>query len=209
MNKQQIENIIASVKPQTLIAVTKMQTIEDVQFLVDMGIENLAENKLQELLKKKEHFPNVNWHFIGRIQSNKINKIVANSFLIHSVASLRHLQLINDVARKQGKIQNILIQLNIANESTKAGFSSDELKQLLDSYDQYQNIKICGLMVIGNHTDDQGLIKETFIQANDQFNQLKNHFPSFDILSMGMSNDYQIALNCGSTHVRIGSLLFK
>lgn len=141
---------------KTLVAVTKNQSIDDVKELELLGVNNFGENKLQELLKKKEHFPNANWHFIGRIQSNKIKDMVHNCVLIHSVASIKHLSKINLEASKINKVQDILVQIN-----------------------------------------------------NTLFKHLQLQSSNFDILSMGMSNDYKLAIQQGSNCVRIGSLLFK
>ncbi len=205
MNIIKINKLINSIPNNVkLVAVTKNQSLEDVQTLYDLGINNFGENRLQELLKKKAVFPEANWHFIGRIQSNKIKDIVKNCVLIHSVSEIRHLEKINTEACKFGKVQDILLQLNLANEVTKQGMNLGDVDSILTNLHQFPNVSIRGLMVIGNHVDDSSKIEHTFKLAN----KIYNEYEFFDILSMGMSNDYDIAINCNTTMVRIGSLLF-
>lgn len=193
----------------SLVAVSKNQSIDDIQSLVDLGVTNLGENKLQEIIRKKEYFPQVNWHFIGRIQSNKIAKIVQHSVLIHSVSELRYLNLINDHARNQNKVQDVLLQINLANELTKAGLKEEELNWLTKNYKTYQHVRICGLMIIGDNVKDHQQIKETFDNGYNLYNHLKCQIEDFSILSMGMSNDYKLAIEAGSNMVRLGTILFQ
>lgn len=193
----------------TLVAVTKNQSINDVKELELLGVNNFGENKLQELIKKKEYFPNANWHFIGRIQSNKIKDMVHNCVLIHSVASIKHLSKINLEASKINIVQDILVQINIANDPNKDGLSQLELDELIANQNDYLHIRVRGMMVIGDHTDDINKISTTFATANVLFKELQQQFTNFDILSMGMSNDYKLAIQQGSNCVRVGSLLFK
>ncbi len=207
MDINKVNNIQNSLGTAKLIAVTKNQDIEAVKLLFDNGYTEFGENKLQELIKKKEILPNANWHFIGRIQSNKIKQIVHHSVLIHSVSEFRYLQKINDEAGKINKIQDVLLQLNIANEVTKKGLSKDDLELIINS--NFNNVRICGMMVMGDHTDDQVKIEATFKTAKTEFDQLQSKFENFNILSMGMSSDYELAIKCGSNMVRIGTLLFK
>ncbi len=207
MDINKVNNIQNSLGTAKLIAVTKNQDIEAVKLLFDNGYTEFGENKLQELIKKKEILPNANWHFIGRIQSNKIKQIVHHSVLIHSVSEFRYLQKINDEAGKFNKIQDVLLQLNIANEVTKKGLSKDDLELIINS--NFNNVRICGMMVMGDHTDDQVKIEATFKTAKTEFDQLQSKFENFNILSMGMSSDYELAIKCGSNMVRIGTLLFK
>lgn len=192
----------------SIVAVTKNQSIEDISQLVKQGVNDLGENRLQEIEKKHQFFPNVRWHFIGRIQSNKIAKIVMYSHLIHSVCEIRHLEQINECAKKQGKIQNILLQLNLANEQTKAGMSFENIQFLIANQNNFKYIKICGMMVIGNNSTDNQLISSTFAQGRSLYLEYQKQFTDFTILSMGMSNDYQIAIENGSNMLRLGRILF-
>lgn len=204
--KHIIENIPSNV---TLVAVTKNQSIDDIKTLVDLGVDNFAENKLQELVKKKLVFPDVKWHFIGRIQTNKIKDIVKHSVLIHSVSELRYLQKIDIEASKLNIIQDVLLQVNIANEDTKKGISSEEFDYIIKNQDTFKHVRIRGLMTIGDHVTDNEVIETTFKSAWQTFNQISKGNKYFNILSMGMSSDYKSAIACGSTMVRIGTLLFK
>lgn len=209
MNIDKTRKIIEDLKPQvTLVAVTKNQRIEDVDTLYKLGVDQFGENKLQELIKKKEIYPNAKWHFIGRIQSNKIKDIVKHASLIHSVSELRYLQKINSEAEKLNKIQDVLLQLNIANEETKKGIDTTQFEYIIANQAQFPNVRIRGLMVMGNHTEDLSVIENTFKLAKQQYESIHNQYPHFSILSMGMSFDYKLAIECGSTMVRLGSVLF-
>lgn len=208
MNINKVNEIRNSIGDNTtLVAVTKNQSIEDVQVLYDNGYRQFGENKLQELVKKKEIFPDANWHFIGRIQSNKLKAIVANSALIHSVSEYRYLQKINSEAQKIDKVQDVLLQLNIANEPTKKGLTQDDLNTIINE-DSFNNVNIRGIMVMGDHVEDEATIINTFRVAKETFETLKSDFDSFDTLSMGMSSDYMLAVQNGSTMVRLGTILF-
>lgn len=208
MNINKVNEIRNSIGDNTtLVAVTKNQSIEDVQVLYDNGYRQFGENKLQELVRKKEIFPDATWHFIGRIQSNKLKAIVANSALIHSVSEYRYLQKINSEAQKIDKVQDVLLQLNIANEPTKKGLTQDDLDAIINE-DSFTNINIRGIMVMGDHVEDEATIINTFRVAKETFETLKSNFDSFDTLSMGMSSDYMLAVQNGSTMVRLGTILF-
>lgn len=210
MNIQNTKQLISSIPSDvTLVAVTKNQTIEDVTALYDLGISDFGENKLQELLKKQVIFPDVRWHFIGRIQSNKIKQIVNSSYLIHSVSEIRYLDKINSEAGKIDKVQKILLQLNLANEESKKGISLNDFSYVINNSNSYSNVEICGLMVMGNHVDDSTIIKSTFNQAHSLFKEISESNYNFNTLSMGMSNDYELAIKSGSNMIRLGTVLFK
>lgn len=209
MNINNTKTIINSIPNDVkLVAVTKNQSLEDVQVLVNLGINDFGENKLQELVKKKLIFPDCNWHFIGRIQSNKIKDIVKHSCLIHSVSELRYLERINHEASKINKVQDILLQLNLAMEDSKKGLPIEQLEFIVNNLESFENVRICGLMVMGNHTDNMTIINQTFNEAHQVFTDLKTHSSDITTLSMGMSNDYTLAISAGSNLVRIGSALF-
>lgn len=210
MNLENTQQVIAKVKNKNvnLIAVSKYQSDSDIKTLIKLGVSDFAENTEQNLKKRIELFPNVNWHFIGRIQSNKIKSIVNKSILIHSVSSLEHLAKIDKAALAINKIQNILIQINLTNESTKSGINLTELESFLKQAQAFPNINCQGFMIIGDHTDDQSIISATFKHANSLFNHYHEQY-NLSILSMGMSNDFELAIKYGSTHVRIGSKLFE
>ncbi len=191
-----------------VIAVSKYQSDEDIDKLVAINLQDFAENTEQNLTRRHDKYPIVNWHFIGRIQSNKIKRIVASASLIHSVASIKQLTKIDAEAQKINKVQPILIQINIANEKTKAGINVTELEQFINQVDKFSNIDFQGFMVIGDHTEDQEKINTTFKHAKQVFEQYSEQY-NLSILSMGMSNDYRQAITAGSTHVRLGSILFN
>ncbi len=210
MNIIKTKNLIKEINQNQvrIIAVSKYQTNEDVQTLIDLEITDFAENTAQNLIKRQSLFPSVNWHFIGRIQSNKIKQIVKCATLIHSVSDLKHLSKIDAEAAKINKVQSVLIQLNLANESTKSGIMLDELEAFLLQASQYKNIKLKGLMLIGDHTEDQEKIKATFDLAKSTYDHFTKIY-NFSYLSMGMSSDYQLAIKSGSNTLRLGSILFK
>ena len=162
---------------------------------------------------KYESLPNdIKWHFIGHLQSNKIKYIIDIVYLIHSVDSQKLLFSINKEAIKVNRIVNILLQVYIAKEETKFGLDKEELNQILANIGQYSNIKICGLMGMATNTDDQVQIKSEFAHLKSVFNEVKAKYfsqePSFNILSIGMSGDYQLAIEEGSTMIRVGSKIF-
>jgi hypothetical protein len=188
----------------TLVAVSKTKPIEDIQALYDLGQRDFGENYVQELVDKYEALPkDIHWHFIGHLQSNKAKYIAPFVHLIHGVDSINLLKEINKQAVKNDRIIDCLLQVHIADEETKFGFSLHELDELHDLH-ELKNILVKGLMGMASFTDDESKIRK-------EFHSLKNIFDSnvqLSILSMGMSSDYKIALQEGSNMVRIGSLLF-
>ncbi len=200
-----INNFLELNKKINIVAVSKYYTYEKIIKAYNLGFTNFGESKLQELEKKQEILKdyNITWHFIGRLQSNKIKKIVLYSNLIHSVSSLKHLTKIDTEASKINKKQNILLQINLTDEIQKDGFSLSEFENIIKN-NNYHNINIKGIMVIGPHTTDENKINLVFKKANEIFKKYK-----FDILSMGMSFDYEIALKHNSNCLRIGKSIFN
>jgi pyridoxal phosphate enzyme (YggS family) len=198
-----------------LVAVSKTKPIEDITEAYRTGHKIFGENKVQEIVYKHEKLPkDIEWHFIGHLQRNKVKLIVQFVDMIHSVDSLRLLEKINEEARNINKIVNCLLQIHIAEEETKYGFSEDELVQLLplSEFNNLQNIKVCGLMSMATYTNDTKQIYREFKYLSDLFKTIKdNYFTDneyFKEISIGMSGDYKIAVDCGSTMVRIGSNIF-
>jgi pyridoxal phosphate enzyme (YggS family) len=200
-----------------LIAVSKTKTVSEIQYLYDRGVRDFGENKVQELREKVVKLPkDIRWHLIGHLQTNKVKYIAPYIYLIHSVDSLKLLKEIDKEGKKNGRIINYLFQLYIAKEETKFGLSFSEIEEILNSeeWKSLTHVRLRGLMAIATNTDDVVQIENEFKEAGNCFQLLKNKFPKankhVDIteLSMGMSNDYQIALKHGSTMIRIGSLLF-
>lgn len=205
--KEQLLNL-----PVIVVAVTKNHTKAEICQLYDLGYRIFAESKIQELLTKTDITIPIMWHMIGHLQTNKVKAAVAHCAMIQSIDSLRLLKAVDNEARKQNKIMEVLIQVNIANEQTKFGVNEGSVLELIKQAYPLSNILIKGLMVIGPHTDDKKKIKEVFTKAKSLYDCLK-HLDQINVdfkyLSMGMSNDYQIALACGSNMLRIGSLLFS
>lgn len=198
----------------TLVLVTKTKSSELISEYYSMGHRDFGENKVQELLPKFETLPkDIRWHFIGHLQKNKVKYIAPFVHLIHSVDSLELLEEINDKALKNNRIIDVLLEIKIATEYTKYGLSEIECIDLLEHPIQksFQNIRIIGLMGMASFIDDCEKIQKEFKSLKILFDNLKSRFFSdsddFRELSMGMSGDYKIALDCGSTMVRIGSLI--
>ena len=196
-----------------LVAVSKTKPVEAIKELYDLGHRDFAENYVQELLQKQPLLPNdINWHFIGHLQTNKVKFISPFIHLIHSVDSFKLLTEINKQASKLSRSIDVLLQVHIAKEETKFGFDEQELFKFMEELksEQIDNISIRGLMGMASLTADHNEIRNEFSGLHSVFEELKSSYvmPSFTFLSMGMSSDYKIALEEGSTMVRIGSLLF-
>ncbi|MBK9639695.1 MAG: YggS family pyridoxal phosphate-dependent enzyme [Bacteroidetes bacterium] len=197
-----------------MIAVSKKKSVEDIQEALDAGQKSFGENYVQELVEKEAHFKEkANWHFIGHLQSNKIKMIAPFATLIQGVDSFKLLQEINKEGKKIDKVIDCLIQVHIAQEETKFGFSEEEVEALMlfPELAELENIRIKGLMGMASLSIDISLLKKEFSNLKNLFNnsKLMSFDPdAFDTLSMGMSSDYKIALDCGSTMIRIGSTLF-
>lgn len=210
MNIENTKKIIEKINTQNIniIAISKYQTDADLEQLLALGINDFGESTQQNLSRRKAKYPQVNWHFIGRIQSNKIKRIVQDASLIHSVSKLEHLNKINSEAEKINKVQNILLQINISNEESKSGIQVSEIEHFSKQAQSLKNVALKGFMVIGRHTEDKDLINECFQQAHLLFAQYSPAF-NLEILSMGMSNDYELAIANGATDLRLGSILFS
>lgn len=203
-----LHKIKSSLPPKvTLIAVTKTHPVNKLQEVYDAGHKIFGENKVQELVDKYEVLPkDIEWHLIGHLQTNKVKYIAPFVSLIHSVDSLKLLQEINKQAEKNNRIINCLLQIYIAKEETKFGLSFEEAEQLIASAElkALKNIKIIGFMGMATNTEN----KE---QISNEFKSLKlffDKFPQLSTLSMGMSSDYQLAIEQGSTLIRVGSSIF-
>lgn len=198
-----------------LVCVSKFHPNESILEAYESGERVFGESKVQELCSKYETLPqDISWHFIGHLQTNKIKYIVPFVSLIHGVDSYKLLEEINKQALKAGKTVNCLLQIHIAREETKFGFSAEELLETLSNgkWKELTEIRICGLMGMATYTDNREQIRAEFRGLKSLFDQIKAAYfaeePSFCELSMGMSDDYQIAIEEGSTLVRVGSLIF-
>lgn len=196
----------------TLVAVSKTKPNADIEALYSLGQRNFGENYVQELIDKQATLPkDIKWHFIGHLQSNKVKYIAPFVHLVHGVDSLKLLQEINKQGIKNNRIINCLLQIHIANEETKFGFNETELSATYDIIERLSNVRICGMMGMASFTNDLVKVGEEFNYLKslyEQFKQKMFYNTSFTTLSMGMSSDYQLAIDCGSNMVRIGSLLF-
>ena len=196
-----------------LVAVSKTKPNEAIQALYDIGQRAFGENYVQELLDKEATLPkDIQWHFIGHLQSNKVKYIAPFVHLIHGVDGEKLLQEINKQANKNNRVISCLLQVHIASEETKFGFDTTSLMELIHSgrLNNYPNVLVKGLMGMASFTEDQSVLKKEFEGLASSFNQVKTKLNNihFDTLSMGMSSDYALAIQEGSTMVRIGSLLF-
>ena len=199
----------------TLVAVSKTKPITDLMEAYDAGQRIFGENKIQEMTEKWEAMPkDIQWHMIGHVQTNKVKFIAAYVNLIHGVDSLKLLEEIDKQAKKYNRIINCLLQMHIAEEETKFGLNEQELDEILNSeaFKNLKNIKIIGLMGMATFTDNQNQIKKEFQNLKTIFDILVKQPKTQNLqpktLSMGMSGDYLLAINCGSTIVRIGSSIF-
>lgn len=194
----------------TCIAVSKTKPKEDIEKVYNLGHRDFGENKVQELEYKYNNLPqDINWHMIGHLQSNKVRKVIPIVSLIHSVDSLKLLKVINKESKKFDKVTNCLIQVNISKESSKYGFEESDLGFLnQESMNEYQNIKFKGLMGMASFTKDESIIKNEFNNLKNIYDNIRKEIDDFNILSMGMSNDYKIALESGSNMIRVGSKIF-
>lgn len=194
----------------TLVAVSKTKPIEDIIEAYNAGQKVFGENKVQELEKKFELLPkDITWHFIGHLQRNKVKYIAPFVSLIHAVDSLKLLKEINKQAHNHNRIIDCLIQIKIAKEDTKFGINPSALSDFIQSAEikQLENVNIIGLMGMATNTSNIQLIESEFNELKKLFDQF-NHIKSFKVLSMGMSSDYPIAIQQGSTMVRVGSSIF-
>jgi len=198
-----------------LVAVSKTKPVSDIIEAYNAGQRSFGENRVQELLNKKYLLPkDIEWHLIGHLQSNKVKFIVPFISMIQSIDSYTLLNVVNSEALKVGRIVDCLLQIHIAAEETKFGFSMKELCENLQSGDMLnlRNVRICGVMGMASFTSDTDQVKKEFRYLKDCFHLLKNSYfetaSDFKEISMGMSGDYELAVNEGSTMVRIGSLIF-
>jgi len=216
INIRAYKNIIEELQPHkiTLVAVSKTKTPGAIRELYNLGQRDFGENYVQELTDKYEVLPkDINWHFIGHLQSNKVKYIAPFVSLVHGVDSFKLLKEINKQGEKNNRIINCLLQIHIAQEETKFGLNEDELDDIFGSRDlqEMKNIKISGLMGMASFTEDENKIRNEFRYLKTLFNSYKALSIAncqLHIVSMGMSADYKIAIEEGSNMVRIGSLIF-
>ena len=210
--RENLVKIKGSLPPEvTLVAVTKTKTPEEILEAYHAGQEVFGENKIQEMVGKWEVLPkDIQWHMIGHVQRNKVKYMASFVSVIHSVDSLKLLKEIDKQAQKHGRIINCLFQIHIAEESTKFGLSEDELIEIVNSkeFEELMHINIQGLMGMATFTEDMEKVRKEFQNLKSIYDKLKLQLPEINTLSMGMSGDYSVAIEEGSTMVRIGSSIF-
>lgn len=209
---QVLQKIPSHVK---LVAVSKTKPATDIMEVYNTGVRDFGENKVQELLSKYETLPaDIRWHLIGHLQTNKVKYIAPFVSCIHSVDSLKLLKEINKEALKSNRTINCLLQIHIAKEETKFGYSLEEVEETLqsDDFKNLKNISIGGVMGMATYTSDTNQVRREFEELKSIFNKLKEKYfkssSEFKDISMGMSDDFEIAIECGSTIVRVGSSIF-
>jgi pyridoxal phosphate enzyme (YggS family) len=212
MIDKNIQNIQSKLPENVaLVAVSKTKPVADLQEAYNAGQRIFGENKIQEMVEKYDALPkDIEWHMIGHLQSNKVKYMAHFVDLIHGVDKLKTLKEINKQAKKHDRIINCLLQVKIAKEETKFGFSFDEIRAILSSEEMrvLQNINVGGFMGMASFTDDKKQLEEEFSSLKNLFDTLKTQHSSIKILSMGMSGDYQLAIENGSTMIRVGSSIF-
>ncbi len=193
----------------TLVAVTKNHPPEVITDIEALGVGNVGENRVQEAKHKQETLGKQGyWHLIGHLQSNKARQAVALFDLIESIDSEHLLAAVDKEAARIGKVQDVLLQLNIAHEEQKSGLDREAYLELLPKIDEYKNVRLRGLMVIAQKCDDVEETRPVFAAGYRAFTRLKKERPEVDLLSMGMSSDYRIAIEEGANVVRVGTALF-
>jgi pyridoxal phosphate enzyme (YggS family) len=208
------KTILDEISPYvTLVAVSKTKPDSLILDAYNLGQKDFGENRVQDMKGKAQRLPkDIRWHMIGRIQTNKIKDFISYVHLVHGVDRLKVLSSINNEAKKINRVIDVLIQVHIAKEETKTGFSFHELEEVFSNENQnkFENIRIRGLMGMATFTENQNEIRKEFSMLKKTFENIKKAINEqhFDILSMGMSGDFQIAIREGSTMVRIGTLLF-
>ena len=207
-----LNNTLKSIKDEIdkkvkIVVVSKTRPEKEILDIYKEGHKNFGENKVQEILEKYEKLPkDIRWHFIGHLQTNKVKYLIPFISLIHSVDSLKLLKEINKKAKAKNKVIDCLIQVKIANEDSKYGFNINEVSDVLNYALELENVSINGLMGMATNTNNNNLIDKEFKLLNTEFKKYKSK--DFDVLSMGMSNDYKLAISNESNMIRLGSIIF-
>ena len=206
-NIQKIRNSIPN--NVTLVAVSKTKPIDSILEAYGAGQKVFGENKVQEMTQKAELLPkDIEWHMIGHLQTNKVKFIAPYVSLIHAVDSEKLLKEINKRATQNNRVIDCLLQFHIAEESSKFGLNKEEAKKILEIQSNYPNVRIVGFMGMATFTSDKEQIKKEFSSLHSIYKQAQKDYPKLKTLSIGMSSDYQIAIDSGSNMIRVGSAIF-
>ena len=216
MIAENLHKVLSTIQPGIrLVAVSKFHPVSALQEAYDAGQRVFGESHVQELVEKQQLLPkDIEWHFIGHLQTNKVKYMASFISLIHAVDTVKLLKEIDKQAERNSRVIDCLLQIHIAKEETKFGFTPDELRTMLQEgeWKQFSHVRICGLMCMASNTDDVKQIADEFESVRMLFQEIKNEFfpteESFRELSMGMSGDYEIAQQHGSTMVRVGTMIF-
>ncbi|TXG39310.1 YggS family pyridoxal phosphate-dependent enzyme [Seonamhaeicola maritimus] len=213
--KESLQNIKSTLPNHvTLVAVSKTKPVSDIMEAYDAGHKVFGENKIQDMVEKHEIMPkDIEWHMIGHVQRNKVKYMASFVSLIHGVDNLKLLQEINKQAIKHGRVIECLIQIKIASEDSKFGMDPEEASEIIlsEAFSELKNIKVVGVMGMATFTHDKIQVEKEFKRLKSTFDNLKTiktENCELNIISMGMSGDYQLAIDCGSTMVRVGSSIF-
>jgi pyridoxal phosphate enzyme (YggS family) len=217
MIKDNLNEVRASLKDGVcLVAVSKYHPVEAVEAAYAEGQRIFGESREQELRVKYDTLPkDIQWHFIGHLQTNKVKYIAPYITMIEAVDSLKLMKEIEKQAEKCNRVIDILLELHLAQEETKSGMTLDECRAMLKEgeWKNMSHVRICGIMMMASNTDDEEKIKKEFLAANDFYNEIKAQYfandEAFSVKSYGMSHDYLLAQKCGSNHVRVGSRIFS
>ena len=207
-----LNNTLKSIKDEIdkkvkIVVVSKTRSEKEILDIYKKGHKNFGENKVQEILEKYEKLPkDIRWHFIGHLQTNKVKYLIPFISLIHSVDSLKLLKEINKKAKAKNKVVDCLVQVKIAKEDSKYGFNINEVSNVLNYAAELENVSIKGLMGMATNTNNNNLIDKEFKLLNTEFKKYKSG--NFYVLSMGMSNDYKLAISNESNMIRLGSIIF-
>ncbi len=216
MIAENLHKVLSTIQPGIrLVAVSKFHPVSALQEAYDAGQRVFGESHVQELVEKQQLLPkDIEWHFIGHLQTNKVKYMASFISLIHAVDTMKLLKEIDKQAERNNRIIDCLLQIHIAKEETKFGFTPDELRTMLQEgeWKQFSHVRICGLMCMASNTDNVKQIADEFESVRTLFQEIKNDFfpteETFKELSMGMSGDYEIAQQHGSTMVRVGTMIF-
>ena len=205
MNKKLIEEL--KTQNFNVVAVSKTRTKEEIDEVAKLGLTTFGENRVQEFMDKYD--PKYTWHIIGHLQTNKVKYIIGKVDVIESLDSLKLAQEIEKQAQKHGIIQKVLVELKISEDPNKTGYPFKDAKNFIASLQQFPHIQVKGIMCVATKTDQTDIVESEFEQMHELYLELKKQYPDMDTLSMGMSQDYKLAVKHGSNTVRIGHAIFE